>query len=242
MEYRFDFDDQLPDLPIAFDFDEVAGVFERKLFDVNSPQDPATVLNIKKMQDLKYRPSHRCVTTYEMMIGKADSAPERTIGVLEFTPEGVLPRLYTADDRLPWLSRASDMNEMQRLFSELPGFEGQVKLLEIFPVRYKPGLHCVIRYTVETPAGKEMFYGKSFSGNAERLMKAITDLHKSSQDNPDMPLISAPVAVWPEMEMILQTAVPNGIEFTQFAYDQKYDRSEEHTSELQSRLHLVCRL
>jgi len=28
MEYRFDFDDQLPDLPIAFDFDEVADLFE----------------------------------------------------------------------------------------------------------------------------------------------------------------------------------------------------------------------
>ena len=35
MEYRFDFDDQLPDLPIAFDFDEVADLFERKLFGPN---------------------------------------------------------------------------------------------------------------------------------------------------------------------------------------------------------------
>ncbi|MDQ3005249.1 MAG: phosphotransferase [Chloroflexota bacterium] len=228
MEYRFDFDDQLPDMPMAFDFDEVADLFERKLFDVNSPQDPASVLNIKKLQDLKYRPSQGCVTTYEMFVVKADSAPERTIGVLEFTPDGVLPRLYTADDRLPWLSRASDMNEMQRLFSELPGYAGygdQIKLLEIFPVRYKPGLHCVIRYTVQTPSGKDVFYGKSFSGNAERLMKAITDLHKSSQENPDMPLISSPVAVWPDMEMILQAAVPDGIEFTQFIYDQKYDES-----------------
>ena len=126
-----------------------------------------------------------------MLVGKADSSPERTIGVLEFTPEGVLPRIYTADDRLPWLSRATDMNEMQRLFSELPGYDGQIKLLEIFPVRYKPGLHCVIRYAVETLTGKELFYGKSFSGNAERLMKTVTDLHHSSQENPDMPLISS---------------------------------------------------
>jgi len=225
MEYRFDFDDQLPDLPLAFDFDEVAELFERKLFGINSPQGLAGVLRIKKLQDLKYRPSHRCVTTYEMIIGQADSTPERTIGVLEFTPEGVLPRMYTADDRLPWLSRATNMEEMQRLFSELPGYDGQIKLLEIFPVRYKPGLHCVIRYVVETPAGKEMFYGKSFSGNAERLMETITDLHKSSQENPEMPLISSPVAVWPEMEMILQAAVPDGIEFTHFAYDQAYDAS-----------------
>ena len=225
MEYRFDFDDQLPDLPIAFDFDEVADLFERKLFGPKSSQDLVGVLSVKKLQDLKYRPSHRCVTTYEMIVGKADSSPERTIGVLEFTPEGVLPRLYTADDRLPWLAQATDMDHMQQLFSALPGFAEQAKLLEIFPVRYKPGLRCVIRYVVETPSGKELFFGKSFAGNTERLMQTITALHKSSEENPDMPLISAPVAVWPEMEMILQAAVLDGIEFTQFAYDQKYDAS-----------------
>jgi thiamine kinase-like enzyme len=225
MQSRFDFDDQLPDLPTAFDFDKVAELFDRKLFRPASPQDPARVLSIKKLQDLKYRPSHRCVATYEMLVGKANGAPERAIGVLEFTPEGVLPRIYTADDRLPWLSKATDMNEMQRLFSELPGYADQAKLQEIFPVRYKPGLHCVIRYMVEMPSGKEMFYGKTFSGNAERLMKTITELHKSSQENPDMPLISSPVAVWPEMEMILQAAVPDGIEFTHFAYDQRQEAS-----------------
>ena len=225
MEYRFDFDDQLPDMPIAFDFEEVADLFERKLHLSNSVQGPAGNLTIKKLQDVKYRPSHRCVTTYEIMIGKADGTSERTIGVLDFTPDGVLPRIFTADERLPWLSTATDMNEMQRRFSELQGYGEQLKLLEIFPVRYKPGLHCVIRYTVQTPSGKEMFYGKSFSGNAERLMNTVIDLHHSSQENPDMPLISSPVTVWPEMEMILQAAVLDGIEFTHFIYDQKYDES-----------------
>ena len=132
MDYRFDFDDQLPDLPIAFDFDEVATLFERKLFGSVTSPDQAGVLNIKKLQDLKYRPSERCVTTYEMIVGKADTPPERTIGVLEFTPEGVIPRLFTADDRLPWLALATDMNEMQKRFSELPGYDGQIRLLEIF--------------------------------------------------------------------------------------------------------------
>ncbi len=223
MEYRFDFDDQLPDLPIAFDFDKVAELFERKVF--NSSQDPVGHVNVKKLQDVKYRPSQRCVTTYELIAVRPNSSPERTIGVLEFTPEGVLPRLYTADDRLPWLFQATSMNHMQRLFSELPGFDKQATLLEIFPVRYTPGLRCVIRYTVQTPSGNKMFYGKSFAGNAERLMKTIIDLHQSSQENEDMPLISSPVTVWPELEMILQAAVPNGIEFTHFIYDQRYDAS-----------------
>jgi hypothetical protein len=73
MEYRFDFDDQLPDLPIAFDFDEVADLFERKLFGSNSSQPLAGTLNVKKLQDVKYRPSHRCVTTYDLYSGRTSS-------------------------------------------------------------------------------------------------------------------------------------------------------------------------
>jgi len=214
MEYRFDFDDQLPDMPSAFDFEEVADLFERKLHLSNSVENPSGKLTIKKLQDVKYRPSQRCVTTYEILIGKTDGTAERTIGVLDFTPDGPLPRIFTADERLPWLSIATNMNEMQKRFSELPAYDGyrdEIKLLEIFPVRYKPGLHCVIRYTVQTPSGKDVFYGKSFAGDAEQLMNALMELHKSSQENEDMPQISAPVAVWPEMEMILQDAVPTGL-------------------------------
>jgi hypothetical protein len=225
MEHRFDFDDQLPDLAKAFDFDEVARLFERRLFESGASQEQAGVLKVKKLQDVKYRPSQRCVTTYELIVAKNDTPPESTIGVLEFTPKGVIPRLYTSDDRLPWLSKSTDTREMQKRFSDLPGVEKPIKLLEISPVRYKPGLRCVIRYMVETPSGKEMFYGKSFSENAEQLARTLADLHKSSQENVDMPLIYSPVAVWPDMEMILQTAVPNGIEFTHFAYDQKYEAS-----------------
>ena len=224
MEYRFDFDDRLPSLPIAFDFEQVAELFEREMF--NSSQQPAGKVNVKKLQDVKYRPSERCVTTYELLVEQPESSAKRTIGVLEFTPEGVLPRLYTADDRLPWLTLTTDLNHMQQLFSELSGVGGQVTLLEIFPVRYAPGLRCVFRYTLQTPSGKQVFYGKSFSGGAEKLMNTLMDLHKSSQENEDMPQISAPVAVWPEMEMILQTAVPDGIEFTQFIYDQAHEASD----------------
>ena len=220
MEYRFDFDDQLPDLPVAFDFEEVRDLFQRKVF--GPDQSSLTVL---KLQDLKYRPSNRCVSTYELLVGNADHPPERTIGVLEFTPEGVMPRIYTADDRLPWLAQATDTNEMQARFSALSAETDHIRLTQIFPVRYKPGLHCVIRYVVQTPSGTEMFYGKSFSGNSVQLMKTIMELHQSSQENPEMPLISSPVTIWPEMEMILQAAVPDGIEFTQLIYDPKYEVS-----------------
>ena len=127
MEYRFDFDSQLPDLPIAFNFDQVADLFERKVF--NSSQEAVVKVNVKKLQDVKYRPSERCVTTYDLIVDRPDRAPERTFGVLEFTPQGVFPRLYIADGRLTWLSQATDMKHMQRLFSELPGFGDQATLL-----------------------------------------------------------------------------------------------------------------
>ena len=61
MEYRFDFDDQLPDLPMAFDFEEVAELLERKVFVPNSSQEPVGRVHVKKLQDVKYRPSERFI-------------------------------------------------------------------------------------------------------------------------------------------------------------------------------------
>jgi aminoglycoside phosphotransferase (APT) family kinase protein len=225
MEYRFDFDDQLPDLPVAFDLDEVASLFQNKLLGANAPLGPSGRVSVNKLQDLKYRPANRCVTTYEMVVGKDDHSADATIGVLEFTPDGVLPRIFTADDRLPWLRLATDLQEMQRRFAGLPGYNGQVKLLEIDPIRYKPGLHCVIRYVAETPSGKAVFYGKSFSRDSDQLMDTIMALHRISQDYPEMPLIPSPVAFWPDLQMILQSAIPDGIEFTKYAYDPAVDDS-----------------
>src|SRR5688500_19144975 len=108
MEYRFDFVDQLPDLPIAFDFEEVADLFERKVFAPNAVRDPVGRVHVKKLQDVKYKPSERCVTTYELIVGRPDRAPERTIGVLEFNPDGLITRHLTTDDRLSWFSETTD--------------------------------------------------------------------------------------------------------------------------------------
>ena len=102
MEYRFDFDDQLPDLPIAFDFDEVANLLTQSVWPILRINRP---LNVKKLQDVKYRPSQRCVTTYELIVGKPgwfSGKDHRCPGIY---PEGVIPRIYTADERFrgcPW--------------------------------------------------------------------------------------------------------------------------------------------
>jgi aminoglycoside phosphotransferase (APT) family kinase protein len=221
MEYRFDFDDQLPDLPIAFDLDAVAQLFQEKL------TGPGTLVKVNKLQDAKYRPSTRCVATYEMVIDRQGQLPEQTIGVLEFTPDGVKPRHYLNDPRLPWLNMATDSEEMRKricaALNQIGISDEDVKLQEIEPVRYKPGLHCVIRYTVDLPSGQQKYYGKLFSHNIDPLINDIANLHRASIESPEMPRIPQPLAYWPDMNMVLQPAVASGIEFTKFAYDPAYD-------------------
>ena len=71
MEYRFDFDDQLPDLPIAFDLDAVGQLFQEKKVGVDLAPEEGYTVRVTKLQDTKYQPSKRCVTTYEMQLEKA---------------------------------------------------------------------------------------------------------------------------------------------------------------------------
>jgi aminoglycoside phosphotransferase (APT) family kinase protein len=125
---------------------------------------------------------------------------------------------------------ATDPVEMhKRLCEALKSFEkmnGDIQLLDIEPVRYKPGLHCVFRYIVDTSSGKQVYYGKLFSNDIDDLIKTISELHQASEENPDLPRIPRPVAYWPDMRMVLQPAVASGIEFTKYAYDTNYPAAE----------------
>ena len=43
--------------------------------------------------------------------------------------------------------------------------EQDIDRLEIEPVRYKPGLHCMFRYKLRTDFRVQEYYGKLFSKN-----------------------------------------------------------------------------
>jgi uncharacterized protein (UPF0305 family) len=78
MEYRFDFDENLPDLPTAFDLEAVEVLFNQRW-----PGHPnVTTLPVKvkvdRLQDIKYRPMEWCVTTYEIQVDQPD--PPTTSG------------------------------------------------------------------------------------------------------------------------------------------------------------------
>ena len=225
MEYRFDFDEQLPDLPMAFDLQAVAQLFEQQLLRQPSIFGPQGNVQVFRLQDAKYQPARRCVTTYEIQVEKAGEAPLRTIGVLEIKPEGLITRYYPNDPRLPWLAPATEADGMRDRFAKAlgNGQAAQVEDLEIHPIRYKPGLHCVFRYDVHTPDGLQSFYAKLFSSDSDQLIKTITALYQASLTVPGMPRVLPPVAYWPELQMIVQPAVTGGIEFTRHVYDTNLD-------------------
>src|SRR5690242_20425026 len=106
MDQHFDFDPQLPTLPLAFDLDAVARLFTEHWPGTNDRR-PALIARCK-LQDTKYQPAKGCVTTYALTIDRPGLPPEPTIGVLEITPAGPAHRLYDADPKLPWLADATN--------------------------------------------------------------------------------------------------------------------------------------
>lgn len=227
MEYRFDFDEQLQDLPLAFDLDEVGRIFSRGLPRQAGASPGSWIVHARRMQDLKYQPARKCVTTYEIRVEQPDKPDWDTIGVLEFTPDGVNPRFFFADPGMPALDIALNPAEMRRRFGAALGGNGSnpIEDLRAEAVRYKPGLHCVYRYELRTPSGQDIWYGKMFAGDGDSLMANISALHKASQANPAMPRVPEPLVYWPDIHLLLQPAVEGGIEFSKYAYDPSVEDS-----------------
>jgi hypothetical protein len=216
MEQHFDFDPQLPTLPLAFDLDAVARLFAEQWPGTNDSR-PDLIARCK-LQDTKYQPAKRCVTTYALAVERRGLAPEPTIGVLEITPAGPAHRLYDADPKLPWLADATNAEAMSERFAKLlPGTA--VESCAIVPVRYRPGVRCVFRYDLQTSAGPQTFFGKLIGQGAEDSMATIAALHNARQSFPDLPRVQPPLAYWPEVRMLIQAAVVGGAELNDLAFD-----------------------
>lgn len=220
MVQQFDFDPQLPALPLAFDRDAVARLFAEHW---PEPQagEPATIRSCR-LQDTKYQPATRCVTTYELLVERPGGTPRQTIGVLEIRPTGPAHRLYDDDPKLPWLAAANDPAGMRERFAALLAQTPDAPAVEacaITPIRYKPGARCVFRYDLRTAAGAQTYFGKLVAKGADQLLATIAALHQASQLAPDMPRILRPLAYWPDVQMLIQSAVSGGAELNALAFD-----------------------
>ena len=228
MEDRFDFDPQLPALPLAFDLTAIARLFEEQWpVPPGAAPGPVTVQGCR-LQDTKYQPLVRCVTTYELQVARPGTPPAPTIGVVEITPDGLTHRLFDDDPQLPWLALATDPDQMRERFAALPAGQaggGAVTACAITPVRYKPGARCVFRYDLQTAAGPQIFFGKLLARDADQLAATLTALHAVSQATPGMARILPPLAYWPDLRMLIQPAVVGGAELNTLAFAAAEDRT-----------------
>lgn len=141
----------------------------------------------------RWEPGSRCVTTYAVEL--ADRPP--TIGAVEVTPAGIRFLRYDDDDVLPALHTC--LEEVgYRIGTPLPR-DG----LEVEVVRWRPGERAVFRCR----AGDVVTYGKVLATGAERLGRALTELHDAGLEDPQLPLVAAPLAVAPDLGLVVQGAV-----------------------------------
>jgi hypothetical protein len=178
-----------------------------------------------RRQDVQYIPAARCVATYRLSMEEADSTPLPTIGVVEVTPTDMQHRLFTADRQLPGLALAADAAAMRERWAAKRNDQEQERATQLraaTPVRYKPGSRCTFRYDLDTAQGRKVCFGKLLARNGAQLWRTASTLHRASQQHPELPRIAAPLAYWPELQMLFQSAVP-GAELHIDAFNPKLD-------------------
>ena len=218
----FDFDPHLPMLLMAFDMVEVVRLFTEHWPGAAS-DGPVTITKCA-LQDTKYQPATRCVTTYVLQFEQPGLPPQQTIGVIEITPAGLAHRLYDNDSKMPWLALATDPEEMRQHFAMLLD-DPTIETWTVTPVRYKPGTRCVFRYDIRTSTGQQVFFGKLLADGDDHLMATIGALYQASLTRPAMPRILRPLAHWPDMHMFIQPAVTGGGELNTLVFDPNEDNA-----------------
>ena len=205
-------DPALPELSLVLDVEAVARRFERVR---RSATGTKLAIAACKRRDTSYEPGARCTAVYELSGTAPGGANVHTIGVLEITRSGIAQRWFQEDPALPRLTEAIDEAAMTKRLAEVVGAEGQsVVACRITPVRYKPARSCVLRYDVGTPAGERVLFGKLVAGHGDELASTVAALHEASRFTPLMPRIPRPVAYWPDLQLLAQPAVANGVDLS----------------------------
>ncbi|MGH8892499.1 MAG: hypothetical protein ACRDWY_04215, partial [Actinomycetes bacterium] len=151
MHQTLDFDRGLLRLPAIDDDTMVARLLAPE---IRQPQ--------VRRQDTKYEPAVRCVAAYEVRPhGRSETSP--VMGAVVVTPGEVIAFPIDRDPQLPGLAQALDGSTMADRLAAAVGSTGGSAGCRAHPVRYKPGVRCVIRFDVETAAGSSVLYGKLYA-------------------------------------------------------------------------------
>jgi aminoglycoside phosphotransferase (APT) family kinase protein len=211
-----DIDERLPFLPAA-----LAEEMVRQRFAAHWPGEPAweeppDAVEACTRCDTHYEPGARCDATYRLVARSRQGTRRTTFGVVEVTPQGLTHRLYADDARLEDLRVAADAHRMHPRLDDLLG---GVDDCRVVPVRYKPAQRCVLRYEARSSNGRHVLFGKMVAHHAQELASRLLALAALGSTTPNAPTVQAPLAGWPDLQLVVQPAVQPAVEVHDVAFD-----------------------
>jgi hypothetical protein len=213
-------DPRLPTLADAFDRDDLSAEFGRLW---GTSEDAAARLRVGARLYTRYTPEVGCVATYALSPGGGGSGPA-SIGVVEVDPAGTRHRRFADDPSLPGLAIAADGEAMLDRLRDAFDPGTRVLVCAVSPVRYQPGARCVLRYTLRADGVAFSAFGKLFAEDVEHHAAILSALDHSGAERPEMPRIPGPLAVWPDLGLVVQPAV-SGDSLTSAAMDRSVPAS-----------------
>ncbi len=166
--------------------------------------------------DTKYRPGVDCLAGYELHPQERGPAP--VLGAVKVTRAGLEGFRIDHDPALPTLSAALDPALVAPRFAGLLPARSPGSVAAA-PVRYKPGVRCVIRYEVGAADEPAVFYGKLLAGGCSAHLVLLAELSDALAGIPDAPLVAPALGHWPDLGLVLQAAVTPAVEVHQLATD-----------------------
>src|SRR3989442_13137492 len=135
-----------------------------------------------------------------------------------------------SDPGIPTLEKAFDPfvlgDELPEVF---PSEWGTIRNVRLQVLKHHPGNRCTFEIALGTTTGSHSLIGKVYATDRFDVYEAMERIRRAGFGEGQEFSIPRPHGYLPELHLILQEKVEG-------------TRSEEHTSELQSRPHLVCRL
>jgi hypothetical protein len=214
-----DFDPHLTQLPLVFDLDSVAALFERHWMATDWPEAGQISVRVRALKDIKYQPGIQCVSTYELMVDQGGERSARALGVLRVEAKGVHVARPEEDPELHRLREAMDPEYMRHRLGSAPELRTELTgPPRISLLRYKPRLRCALRYDLPTSSGDRVLFGKMLAEGGEQTMFTLSRLHSLSLEHDEMPRIAPPLLYWSDERLLLQEAV-DGDEFHSMVFD-----------------------
>src|SRR2546426_6195684 len=192
----------LPELAAAFDLPAVSRLYEERW---PGRARPGLGVRARKVHDVEYQPSARCVVTHELTLKRGGDEPVETIGVVDVRPAGLGLGVFHENPALPGRADAADPEKVRRHLRAL-GLAPGSRVVRVIPVRYKPGSQCLLRFDLEAGSVPGALYGKVLAIDGYRLSRTLSAL-RAIVGGRTPPRVLQPLGHVSDLHMLLLPAV-----------------------------------